>query len=129
MTLESIFWHRLDQSVQYVFTALTISIAIWMLRLSCTKSFTKHLVKSPVQNGIRLGLTFASTLRAGNHLPRQLSPILIRSYAQQQGGGFPGFSLGPQHQKGEALKEYVSHSHRGLSKKMGSMACKFRVLI
>lgn len=23
------------------------------------------------------------------------------------GGGFPGFSFGPQHKKGDALKEYV----------------------
>ena len=34
-----------------------------------------------------------------------------RSYATKPpgggGSGFPGFNLGPQHQKGEALKEYV----------------------
>lgn len=32
-----------------------------------------------------------------------------RGYAQGPtgGGGFPGFSMKPQHQKGEALKEYV----------------------
>lgn len=31
-----------------------------------------------------------------------------RSYAQMPGGGFPGFSMQPQRQKGDALKEYVS---------------------
>jgi hypothetical protein len=55
---------------------------------------------------------------------RQLIPIFtraenlryrsIRCYAQSHGGGaaggFPGLGM-PQHQKGEALKEYVSYSH------------------
>ena len=54
-------------------------------------------------------------------LPRLLTPLavpipsrlqLVRGYAQGPGGGqsgFPGFAgFKPQHQKGEALKEYVS---------------------
>lgn len=33
-----------------------------------------------------------------------------RGYASGPGGnGFPGISFGPQHQKGDALKEYVSN--------------------
>lgn len=39
----------------------------------------------------------------------------VRHYAQGGnggGGGFPGFMMKPQHQKGDALKEYVSaHLH------------------
>ena len=84
-----------------------------MLRFPCTKTITKCWVKPSIQNSIRLGWTLGSTLRAGNHV-RQVSPIFIRNYAQQPAGGFPGFSFGPQHQKGEALKEYVSHSCHGL---------------
>ena len=50
-------------------------------------------------------------------LPRQ--PLQLRSYAQGPGGGmggggggFPGFSgFKPQHQIGEALKEYVRCQH------------------
>ncbi len=47
---------------------------------------------------------------ARNTLP-SVSLGFVRHYAQPPGGGgggFPGFSMGPQHQKGEALKEYVS---------------------
>ena len=62
-----------------------------------------------MQNGIRLGL-LNSAMRTGPFG----RPQLVRCYAQppNKGGGFPGFSLGPQFQKGEALKEYVSVMHR-----------------
>ncbi|KAF8240339.1 P-loop containing nucleoside triphosphate hydrolase protein [Tricholoma matsutake] len=76
-----------------------------MLRTSGQKIFTKSLVKPPVQNGLWLGL-IGATLRAGHHVRQQFPPDFIRNYAQPPGGGFPGFALGPQHQKGEALKEY-----------------------
>jgi hypothetical protein len=82
-----------------------------MLRISGVNTFTKYLVKPSVQNGVRLGL-LGSTLRAGHHVRRQFPPVFVRNYAQPPGGnGFPGFTMGPQHQKGEALKEYVSHSY------------------
>lgn len=81
-----------------------------MLRTSGQKIFTKSLVKPPVQNGLWLGL-IGATLRAGHHVRQQFPPDFIRNYAQPPGGGFPGFALGPQHQKGEALKEYVSCSY------------------
>jgi hypothetical protein len=44
------------------------------------------------------------------------SSLSIRHYAQppsNQGGGFPLNMLMPQHQKGDALKEYVSHFFSG----------------
>jgi hypothetical protein len=43
---------------------------------------------------------------------------------QRPGGGFPGFSLGPQHQKGDALKEYVSSlSHYQTRALMRELQC------
>ena len=66
-----------------------------------------------------------SLLSIARRVPRVLSPTaipvsknavqLLRRYAQGPGGGagggFPGFAgFKPQHQKGEALKEYVSSS-------------------
>jgi ATP-dependent Clp protease ATP-binding subunit ClpB len=98
-----------------------------MLRISGTRIFTKNLVKPPIQNGLRLGL-IDSTLRASHYVRWQSPPMFVRNYAQQPGGGFPGFSLPPQHQKGEALKEYVSHSYCALCIRT-STACEFRVLI
>ncbi|EMD39396.1 hypothetical protein CERSUDRAFT_104581 [Gelatoporia subvermispora B] len=48
----------------------------------------------------------AHGLARQSHVPT----VFTRGYAQQPPGngqgGFPGFSFGPQHQKGEALKEY-----------------------
>ena len=58
-------------------------------------------------------------LQLASALPKTNSPCVVqttqkRGYAQGPGGGgggfpggFPGLSLKPQHQKGEALKEYV----------------------
>ncbi|KAF8637008.1 hypothetical protein AX17_003105 [Amanita inopinata Kibby_2008] len=40
-------------------------------------------------------------------LPRRGFPdVAFRSYATPSGGGFPGFNLQPQYQKGDALKEH-----------------------
>jgi hypothetical protein len=38
--------------------------------------------------------------------------VQVRRYAQPPGGGagFPGMMMQPQHQKGDALKEYVSRA-------------------
>lgn len=33
--------------------------------------------------------------------------VTARNYAQPPGGGFPAFNMMQQHQKGEALKEFV----------------------
>ena len=75
-----------------------IQFAARISRSVCSRTF--------VQNGIRLGL-LSSAVRIGLFG----RPQPVRYYAQppnKGGGGFPGLSLGPQFQKGEALKEYVS---------------------
>jgi ATP-dependent Clp protease ATP-binding subunit ClpB len=82
-----------------------------MLRSSCAKTFTKYLVKPTQNGGVRLALVGSTTrIRASYHVQPRFPPVFVRNYAQPPGGGFPGLTLGPQHQKGDALKEYVSHS-------------------
>ncbi|KZT25315.1 P-loop containing nucleoside triphosphate hydrolase protein [Neolentinus lepideus HHB14362 ss-1] len=51
----------------------------------------------------------SASLLLASRVPR----VLVRAYAQNppgsgmgKGGGFPGFTMQPQHQKGDALKEY-----------------------
>lgn len=66
----------------------------------------------------------SSSLKTISPVVRQGFPITaVRHYAQPPGGGggggmgggggFPGLSFGPSHQKGDALKEYVSHVFLG----------------
>ncbi|KAF8075309.1 P-loop containing nucleoside triphosphate hydrolase protein [Lyophyllum atratum] len=81
-----------------------------MLRIQCARQLSR-----PTQRGVRLGL-LGPTLRAGSFgrrhgVPPSPALALVRGYAAAQppggaGGGMPSFSFGPQHQKGDALKEY-----------------------
>ncbi|RDB27770.1 Heat shock protein 78, mitochondrial [Hypsizygus marmoreus] len=79
-----------------------------MSRILSAKQVARSLTRPTLQNGARLGI-LGPTLRAGRFArPRFVVP-LARQYSQPPGGGgkgFPGFSMGPQHQEGEALKEY-----------------------
>ncbi|KAG5636790.1 hypothetical protein H0H81_006843 [Sphagnurus paluster] len=81
-----------------------------MSRIQNTRSLTRFITQRPTSG--RLGLT-GPTLRAGFFGRAKFTPVpLVRHYAQPPGGaggaggGFPSFSFGPQHQKGDALKEY-----------------------
>lgn len=95
-----------------------------MLQTRIRGQTLRHALNAPA----RTPYAAVSPLAAGRHpaLSRVLSPLTVcaplhlslqvRGYAQGPPGGgegiggkggFPGFSLGPQHQKGEALKEYV----------------------
>ncbi|KII86099.1 hypothetical protein PLICRDRAFT_44563 [Plicaturopsis crispa FD-325 SS-3] len=75
------------------------------------KHIAKLIPRAPLRHGSFVPLRplplFASQVFAAGRVGCR------RSYAQGPPGGggkggFPGFSMGPQHQKGEALKEYVS---------------------
>lgn len=73
--------------------------------------------RAPLRFGTRgniIGASAAARLvLTTSNLPLVRSNLgSLRHYAQPpggsgQGGGFPGFSMGGQHQKGDALKEYV----------------------
>ncbi|KAG6872381.1 hypothetical protein C0995_010133 [Termitomyces sp. Mi166 len=99
---------------QWQFELMKISFPTnTMIRAQNTKNLSRLVSSKAPQNGVGLGL-HGLTLRAGSfgRLSGRIPPsaALIRHYASQPpnkgGGGFPGFSFGPQHQKGEALKEY-----------------------
>jgi ATP-dependent Clp protease ATP-binding subunit ClpB len=82
-----------------------------MSRILGAKIIPKPLTRVALRNGtVRLGLA-GPVLRPGAYVQARWISVSARNYAQPPGGGggFPGFSLGPQHQKGEALKEYVRH--------------------
>ncbi|KAK0195687.1 P-loop containing nucleoside triphosphate hydrolase protein [Armillaria mellea] len=83
----------------------------------------RNLITRDASKALSLNATAASLRPRGanfirNPLLRQaiaqnafpsVSLGFVRHYAQPPsggGGGFPGFSMGPQHQKGEVLKEY-----------------------
>ncbi|GLB41469.1 putative P-loop containing nucleoside triphosphate hydrolase protein [Lyophyllum shimeji] len=83
----------------------------FMLRIHNPRSLSRIVLAPHGAGGL-----LAPTLRAGffglrragrGHVPPP-PVLLVRGYAQGPGGagGMPGFSFGPQHQKGEALKEY-----------------------
>lgn len=80
-----------------------------MSRILSARQIQKAITtQRTLQNGMHLGLT-GPMQRAGAFVRPRFPAISIRHYAQPPGGGggFPGFSMAPQHQKGEALKEYV----------------------
>jgi hypothetical protein len=79
-----------------------------MLRRASAKDLSSRLLKPPKPTQYAVAKLGRGSLTTFNI---QRFPVSVRYYSQPpggpKGGGFPGFSLQPQHQKGEALKEYV----------------------
>lgn len=98
--------------------------------LSTTTMLRSSLVKSVSHPALKRTVLYPAAyvhhpLLRTSQASRRLSPWLLsptvlpiiptRTYAQvppggPTRGGFPGFQMQPQHQKGDALKEYVSRS-------------------
>ncbi|KIK61765.1 hypothetical protein GYMLUDRAFT_73272 [Collybiopsis luxurians FD-317 M1] len=80
---------------------MNLSASRIAVRLSAPRSFTRSRL---LQRGSAVGRVLPVPIaRHGFQV------ISTRNYASGPGGGsggFPGFSLGPQHKKGDALKEY-----------------------
>lgn len=82
-----------------------------MSRILGAKTIAKHLTRATFRGGTARLRLASPVSYPGLYAHPRIPAFHARNYAQPPGGGggFPGFSLAPQHQKGEALKEYVCH--------------------
>jgi hypothetical protein len=126
------FWYFLHTIHAYTYVATLKLVSLTMSSIQSLRSLRPAAARSLVQRTRPLSSLSTSqhtTRRSGLQYARTRTrpgPLLVvpsacvalrggvqslRGYANGAGGGggkgFPGFSLGPQHQKGEALKEYV----------------------